>query len=185
MPKTLVTIRLFDSDTRKSPITFHSFECFFFKCFTVQEDDEYECASVLHSHSQDVKRVTWHPHKEVCTKLCRADLDIKRSGRVYAKNLENPWALTTRCRNIWINCPRLVRLYLVPRAGKLNFSWTGFIRETSLRPFCPSCKLDNDVPVNCSLSSKDNLYIQLLTTLSFLSSWHHHITINVTFLTGR
>jgi len=34
---------------------------------TVQEDDEYECASVLHSHSQDVKRVTWHPDKEVST----------------------------------------------------------------------------------------------------------------------
>lgn len=28
MPKTSVTIRLFDSDTRKSPVTFHSFECF-------------------------------------------------------------------------------------------------------------------------------------------------------------
>lgn len=38
--------------------------------FLVQEDDEYECASVLHSHSQDVKRVVWHPDKEVRAKLC-------------------------------------------------------------------------------------------------------------------
>lgn len=27
------------------------------------EDDEYECAAVLNSHSQDVKHVTWHPDK--------------------------------------------------------------------------------------------------------------------------
>ena len=31
----------------------------------VQEDDEYECASVIHSHSQDVKKVVWHPTEEV------------------------------------------------------------------------------------------------------------------------
>ena len=31
----------------------------------MQEDDEYECASVLHSHSQDVKKVVWHPTEEV------------------------------------------------------------------------------------------------------------------------
>ena len=32
----------------------------------VQDDgEEYECASVLNSHTQDVKRVQWHPEKEV------------------------------------------------------------------------------------------------------------------------
>jgi hypothetical protein len=34
--------------------------------FSVQEDgEEYECASVLNSHTQDVKRVQWHPEQEV------------------------------------------------------------------------------------------------------------------------
>ena len=31
----------------------------------VSEDEEYECSSVLTSHSQDVKHVLWHPHKNV------------------------------------------------------------------------------------------------------------------------
>ncbi|XP_015753141.1 PREDICTED: probable cytosolic iron-sulfur protein assembly protein CIAO1 homolog [Acropora digitifera] len=44
--------------------------------FTVQEDNEYECASVLHSHSQDVKRVTWHPNKEILAS-CSYDDTIK------------------------------------------------------------------------------------------------------------
>lgn len=33
--------------------------------FLVQEDDEYECASVLNSHTQDVKQIKWHPEDEV------------------------------------------------------------------------------------------------------------------------
>ena len=36
-------------------------------CFlpTVDEEDEYECVSVLNSHTQDVKHVVWHPSQEV------------------------------------------------------------------------------------------------------------------------
>lgn len=33
--------------------------------FSVTADDEFECASVMSTHSQDVKHVKWHPHKEV------------------------------------------------------------------------------------------------------------------------
>ena len=34
--------------------------------FSVQDDgEEYDCASVLNSHTQDVKRVQWHPENEV------------------------------------------------------------------------------------------------------------------------
>lgn len=32
---------------------------------TVDEEDEYECVSVLNSHTQDVKHVVWHPNQEV------------------------------------------------------------------------------------------------------------------------
>jgi WD40 repeat protein len=35
----------------------------------VDEDEEYECISVIQSHSQDVKRVLWHPAVEACV-LC-------------------------------------------------------------------------------------------------------------------
>ena len=31
----------------------------------VTEDEEYECASVLTDHKQDVKNVKWHPQLEV------------------------------------------------------------------------------------------------------------------------
>ena len=31
----------------------------------VQADNEFECISVLHGHSQDVKVVLWHPTQEV------------------------------------------------------------------------------------------------------------------------
>lgn len=33
--------------------------------FTVDEEDEYECVTVLNSHTQDVKHAVWHPTKEV------------------------------------------------------------------------------------------------------------------------
>ncbi len=36
-----------------------------FLCVSDDDDDEYECASVLQSHSQDVKSVVWHPTLEV------------------------------------------------------------------------------------------------------------------------
>jgi len=31
----------------------------------VSDDDEYECAAVLNAHSQDVKKVVWHPHADL------------------------------------------------------------------------------------------------------------------------
>lgn len=35
-------------------------------CFAVDEEDEYECVTVLNSHTQDVKHAVWHPTREVC-----------------------------------------------------------------------------------------------------------------------
>ena len=29
------------------------------------DDDEYMCASVLHAHTQDVKKIAWHPDKDL------------------------------------------------------------------------------------------------------------------------
>lgn len=37
----------------------------FLLCFTVDEEDEYECVTVVNSHTQDVKHVVWHPTQEV------------------------------------------------------------------------------------------------------------------------
>lgn len=34
-------------------------------CPTVDEEDEYECVTVINSHTQDVKHVVWHPNQEV------------------------------------------------------------------------------------------------------------------------
>lgn len=36
-----------------------------YMCFAVDEEDEYECVTVLNSHTQDVKHAVWHPTKEV------------------------------------------------------------------------------------------------------------------------
>lgn len=33
--------------------------------FTVDEEDEYECVTVVNSHTQDVKHIVWHPTGEV------------------------------------------------------------------------------------------------------------------------
>lgn len=38
---------------------------FFSFGFTVDEEDEYECVTVVNSHTQDVKHVVWHPTQEV------------------------------------------------------------------------------------------------------------------------
>lgn len=32
---------------------------------TVDEEDEYECVTVVNAHTQDVKHVVWHPTQEV------------------------------------------------------------------------------------------------------------------------
>lgn len=44
---------------------------FFFSLFrfTVDEDDEYECVTVVNSHTQDVKNIVWHPTQEVGSPL--------------------------------------------------------------------------------------------------------------------
>ncbi|MGH0130565.1 UNVERIFIED_CONTAM: hypothetical protein FKN15_015416 [Acipenser sinensis] len=34
-------------------------------CVSVDEEDEYECVSVVNSHTQDVKHVVWHPNQEI------------------------------------------------------------------------------------------------------------------------
>ena len=39
-------------------------------CLTVDEEDEYECVTVVNSHTQDVKHVVWHPNQEVGHPLC-------------------------------------------------------------------------------------------------------------------
>lgn len=42
----------------------------------MDEDEEFECASVLNSHSQDVKCVKWHPHSDILAS-CGYDNAIK------------------------------------------------------------------------------------------------------------
>lgn len=32
---------------------------------SVDEDDDYECVTVINSHTQDVKHIVWHPNQEV------------------------------------------------------------------------------------------------------------------------
>lgn len=32
---------------------------------SVDEEDDYECVTVINSHTQDVKHVAWHPNQEV------------------------------------------------------------------------------------------------------------------------
>ena len=45
----------------------------------INDGEDFECVSVLHEHTQDVKCVRWHPHEEVmlymnklinCTSVC-------------------------------------------------------------------------------------------------------------------
>lgn len=49
---------------------------FFSHYFSVTEDEEFECASVLSAHTQDVKHVCWHPNKEILAS-CSYDDTIK------------------------------------------------------------------------------------------------------------
>lgn len=48
-------------------------ECSLDNYLVQEEGDEYECASVLNSHTQDVKRVQWHPEKEVLYLLYKVE----------------------------------------------------------------------------------------------------------------
>lgn len=43
---------------------FYKINVFIF-IFSVSADEEFECSSVLSTHSQDVKHVRWHPSKEI------------------------------------------------------------------------------------------------------------------------
>ena len=43
---------------------------------SVDDDEEYECVSVIESHTQDVKKVVWHPHADVLAS-CSYDDSIK------------------------------------------------------------------------------------------------------------
>lgn len=36
------------------------------ECCLVDEDEEFQCCSVISRHSQDVKMVIWHPKEDVC-----------------------------------------------------------------------------------------------------------------------
>ena len=42
----------------------------------VDDDEEYECVSVIESHTQDVKKVVWHPSADVLAS-CSYDDTIK------------------------------------------------------------------------------------------------------------
>lgn len=56
----------------------------------VAGDDEFDCAAVLNSHGQDVKKVVWHPNKDV---LASASYD--NTIKMYAENvLDSDWDCT-------------------------------------------------------------------------------------------
>ena len=44
--------------------------------FVVTDDEEFECASVLSSHTQDVKNIAWHPHQDILAS-CSYDDAVK------------------------------------------------------------------------------------------------------------
>lgn len=55
--------------------------------YSVQDEgEEYECASVLNSHSQDVKHVQWHPQNEVHFMVnSKCMKDLKKISSSYNK----------------------------------------------------------------------------------------------------
>lgn len=65
------------------------------------DEDDYECVSVLHEHTQDVKRVVWHPHEEMlasCSyddtiKLYRDDSDDWTSFATLRGHESTVWAI--------------------------------------------------------------------------------------------
>ncbi len=52
----------------------------------LDDGEEFECASVLHHHTQDVKCVRWHPTENVSETVCT--LVIKKITLVYSKYTE-------------------------------------------------------------------------------------------------
>ena len=63
------------------------------------DDEEYMCASVLHSHSQDVKRVAWHHEKNI---LASASYD--NTVRMYKEDSDD-WVcvatLSSHTSTVW------------------------------------------------------------------------------------
>ena len=67
----------------------------------VAQDDEYECAAVLNSHSQDVKKVVWHPHEDI---LASASYD--NTIKLYKEDLaDSDWStfetLSSHTSTVW------------------------------------------------------------------------------------
>lgn len=73
----MYNIMLVGRDNFKQVLNKNLIDDFFFKLFVlflflpVDEEDEYECVTVLNSHTQDVKHVVWHPTQEVNNTLLR------------------------------------------------------------------------------------------------------------------
>eukprot|EP01103_Thecamoeba_quadrilineata_P000971 TRINITY_DN1085_c0_g1_i2.p1 TRINITY_DN1085_c0_g1~~TRINITY_DN1085_c0_g1_i2.p1 ORF type:complete len:193 (-),score=14.17 TRINITY_DN1085_c0_g1_i2:188-766(-) len=65
----------------------------------MDSDSEFECVSVLHGHTQDVKMVTWHPNREVLAS-CSYDDSIRMW-----KESEDDWfcsdILTGHTSTVW------------------------------------------------------------------------------------
>jgi len=66
------------------------------------DDEEYMCASVLHSHTQDVKRVAWHPSEEILAsasydnniKIYREDDDDWICTATLSSHTSTVWSIT-------------------------------------------------------------------------------------------
>jgi len=65
------------------------------------EDEEYMCASVMHSHTQDVKRIAWHPTEDILAsasydnnlKMYREDDDEWITTATLGSHTNTVWAL--------------------------------------------------------------------------------------------
>lgn len=53
--------------------------------FAVGEDEEFECASVQTCHSQDVKKVLWHPDRDVSHLLMLNTLRLAKSRHIFTE----------------------------------------------------------------------------------------------------
>uniref|UniRef100_A0A8B9FUX1 Cytosolic iron-sulfur protein assembly protein CIAO1 n=1 Tax=Amazona collaria TaxID=241587 RepID=A0A8B9FUX1_9PSIT len=57
----------------------------------VDEEEEYECVSVLNSHTQDVKHVVWHPNQEVGAPFPVQALYLEGGAVVLFGSTTSPW----------------------------------------------------------------------------------------------
>ncbi|KAL2735751.1 putative cytosolic iron-sulfur protein assembly protein Ciao1 isoform X3 [Vespula squamosa] len=65
------------------------------------KDDEYECASVINAHTQDVKKVRWHPNEDI---LASASYD--NTVKIYKEDvIDSDWTcihtLTSHTSTVW------------------------------------------------------------------------------------